>query len=397
MNSFRFHVATDIRFGSDQLQHLPGVLAEYGKRVLLTYGGGSIKQFGLYDEVIKLLNHNEFHIVELSGIEPNPRIESVYEGVKLIREHELDVILAVGGGSVIDASKVMAAGVYYEGDAWDLMLDSAKIGRAVPLVNILTLAATGTEMNRNAVISNLNTNEKLGAKAWELLPKASFLDPTNTFTVSAYQTAAGVADTLSHLFEQYFNRTAGVEVQNNIAEGLMKAVFKYGPIALEKPNDYEARANLLWASTLSLNGLPSVGKTGGWTCHPIEHVWSAHYDITHAIGLAILTPRWMKHCMEVDQTTHTYFATYGRNVFGITEENDEVAAYQAMEKTYHFFKNEMKIPMTLPEVGITTDEKVDLMSKQAVDGGLNTTNPFVSLTAKDVAKITHACFLPMVF
>lgn len=397
MNNFRFHVATDIRFGSDQLQHLPGVLAEYGKRVLLTYGGGSIKQFGLYDEVIKLLNNNDFHIVELSGIEPNPRIESVYEGVKLIREHELDVILAVGGGSVIDASKIIAAGVYYEGDAWDLMLDSAKIGRAVPLVDVLTLAATGTEMNRNAVISNLNTNEKLGAKAWELLPKASFLDPTNTFTVSAYQTAAGVADTLSHLFEQYFNRTMGVEVQNNIAEGLMKAVFKYGPIALENPKDYEARSNLLWASTLALNGLASVGKTGGWTCHPIEHVWSAYYDITHAIGLAILTPRWMKHCLEVDETTHARFATFGRNVFGILEENDEVAAYQVIEKTYNFFKNEMKIPMTLPEVGIETDEKVDHMSAQAIDEGLDVGNPFVALTAADIAKMTRECFAPMTF
>ena len=395
MNHFRFHVSTDIRFGSGQLKHLPDVLAEYGKRVLLTYGGGSIKQFGLYDEVIKLLNDHDFHVIELSGIEPNPRIESVYEGVALIREHQLDVILAVGGGSVVDASKVMAAGVYYEGDAWDLMLDPSKVGRAVPLVDVLTLAATGTEMNRNAVITNFKTREKLGTRGWELLPKASFLDPTHTFTVSAYQTAAGVADTLSHLFEQYFNRTTGVAVQNNMAEGLMKAVFKYGPIALEHPTDYEARANLLWASTLALNGLTSAGKTGGWTCHPIEHVWSAYYDITHAIGLAILTPRWMKYCLEMDPTTLPYFATYGRNVFGMIEKSDEVVAYQAIKKTYHFFKDDMKIPMTLPEVGIETDELVDQMSAQAVDGKLDGAHPFVTLTAKDVATITLACFSPM--
>jgi butanol dehydrogenase len=204
MNNFRMYVPTDIRFGKDHLNELPEVLASYGKRVLLAYGGGSIKRFGLYDKVVNLLESNGFQIVELTGIEPNPKIASVREGVKLIREHALDVILAVGGGSVVDAAKVIAGGVYYDGDAWDLVEDSSKMGKAVPIVDILTLAATGTEMNRNAVISNPERNEKLGTSGWELLPKVSFLDPTNTFTVPAHQTAAGAADILSHLFEQYF-------------------------------------------------------------------------------------------------------------------------------------------------------------------------------------------------
>lgn len=217
MENFQLYLPTDIRFGKDRLAELPEVLAQYGKRVLLAYGGGSIKQSGLYDRIKELLAQ-DFEVVELSGIEPNPRIASVREGVVLIRDNQLDVILAVGGGSVVDAAKVIAAGVHYDGDAWDLVLDSRKIGKAVPIVDILTLAATGTEMNRNAVISNPETNEKLGTGGWELIPRASFLDPTLTYTVSKWQTAAGTADMLSHLFEQYFNRTEGVDVQDSIAE-----------------------------------------------------------------------------------------------------------------------------------------------------------------------------------
>ena len=393
MNNFRMYVPTDIRFGKDRLNELPEVLASYGKRVLLAYGGGSIKRFGLYDKVVNLLESNGFQIVELTGIEPNPKIASVREGVKLIREHALDVILAVGGGSVVDAAKVIAGGVYYDGDAWDLVEDSSKIGKATPIVDILTLAATGTEMNRNAVISNPERNEKLGTSGWELLPKVSFLDPTNTFTVPASQTAAGAADILSHLFEQYFNRTAGVTVQDNIAEGLMKAVIQHAPTAIQTPDDYIARANILWASTLALNGIPGNGRAGGWTCHPIEHELSAYYDITHGIGLAILTPRWMSYCLEHDATTVAKFAQYGRNVWHLEGEDDTVA-HQAVKATHDFLIS-LCIPMTLPEVGITTDELVPEMSAQAVRHGHLTQNAYVSLDNEDVAEIIRASFVEM--
>lgn len=393
MKNFRMYVPTDIRFGKDRLNELPEVLDSYGKRVLLAYGGGSIKRFGLYDKIIALLESNGFQIVELTGIEPNPKIASVREGVKLVREHQLDVILAVGGGSVVDAAKVIAAGVYYDGDAWDLVTDSSLMGKAVPIVDILTLAATGTEMNRNAVISNPERNEKLGTSGWEILPKVSFLDPTNTYTVPAWQTAAGAADILSHLFEQYFNRTVGVDVQDNIAEGLMKAVIKHAPIALETPDDYIARANILWASTLALNGIPGNGRAGGWTCHPIEHELSAYYDITHGIGLAILTPRWMKYCLEHDTTTIAKFAQYGQHVWGLEGDDAEIA-HAAVKATYDFLKS-LSIPMTLPEVGIKTDELVDEMSRQAVLHGNLTTAPFVKLEPADVAEIIRAAFTEM--
>lgn len=397
MENFSFYVPTDIRFGTDRLGELPQVLSSFGKSVLFVYGGGSIKKSGLYDQVHDLLQNGGFDVVELSGVEPNPRIESVREGIRLIRENQLDVILAVGGGSVIDASKVIAGGVFYEGDPWDLVADSKKMGKAIPIVDILTLAATGTEMNRNAVISNPDTNEKLGTSGADLIPRVSFLDPAMTYTVSKWQTAAGAADILSHLFEQYFNRTAGVMVQDNIAEALMKTVIHYAPIALAEPENYEARANLLWASTLALNGLVGNGRRGGWTCHPIEHELSAYYDITHGIGLAILTPRWMRYCVEKDAATHAKFANYGKQVWGLTGHTEKEIAVEAVNKTYDFFKTQLNIPMTLQEIGIETQELVQEMSEQAVlHGSLSSeAKPFVPLDVTAVSAILQDCFAGM--
>jgi alcohol dehydrogenase YqhD (iron-dependent ADH family) len=396
MQNFRFYVPTDIRFGTDRLSELPEALSSVGKRVLLVYGGGSIKKSGLYDKVQEQLVKGGFEVVELSGIEPNPKIQSVRSGVKLIREHQLEVILAVGGGSVIDTAKVIAAGVFYEGDPWDLVVDSSKIKQALPIVDILTLAATGTEMNRNAVISNPDTKEKLGTGGAELIPHVSFLDPTTTFSVSKWQTAAGAADILSHLFEQYFNRTKAVQVQDNIAEALMKVVVDFAPVAFENPDDYDARANLLWASTLALNGLVGNGRSGGWTCHPIEHELSAFYDITHGIGLAILTPRWMDYCITHDPSTHEKFAKYGAAVWGLSGDSQAEIARKAVKSTYEFFEDQLKIPMTLQKVGIETTELVDEMSQQAVvHGELNTEGPFVRLDEKAVKSIITACFEEM--
>ncbi|MDR2833723.1 MAG: iron-containing alcohol dehydrogenase [Streptococcaceae bacterium] len=398
MENFRMYVPTDIRFGKNRLDELPESLAQFGKRVLLVYGGGSIKKSGLYQQVIDLLNANDFYIQELSGIEPNPRIESVNEGASLIKEHNLEVILAVGGGSVVDAAKVMAGAAYYDGDAWDLIVNKELMydRKALPLVDILTLAATGTEMNRNAVISNLAINEKKGTWGWNLIPQVSFLDPTTTYTVNKWQTAAGVADTLSHLFEQYFNRTTGVELQDNIAEGIMKTVIKYGPIAIVQPEDYDARSNLLWASTLALNGLTSDGKAGGWSCHTIEHKLSAYYDITHGTGLAIITPRWMKHCIDTDSSTHEKFAIWAKNVFDIHEKTNELTARKGVETLYNFFKQEMLIPMTLQETGIPDTKDVLAMSSEAVNhGGLNTNRIFVPMEIEDVEKILLESFVEM--
>jgi alcohol dehydrogenase YqhD (iron-dependent ADH family) len=384
MYNFRFHAYTDIRFGKGQVKCLPELLAPFGKKVLMVYGGGSIRKSGLYDQVKELLAG--FEVSELSGVKPNPDISSVREGGKICKEKGIDVVLAVGGGSTIDASKVIAAAAFYEGDAWDLVIEPSKIGKVLPIVSVLTLAATGSEMNVNAVISNQETNDKYGTYADAFVPMASVCDPTYLFTLPAIQTAAGTADILSHIFEQYFQKDSGAYITDSIAEGIMKTCIKFCPIALNEPENYDARANLMWASTLALNSLCSRGKGGAWTCHPIEHELSAFYDITHGVGLAIVTPAWMRYILN-DETVEK-FAAYARNVWDIDEADAYACANAGIDATQNFFK-ECGIPMTLGELGID-DSKFEIMAEKAVRiGGLS--DAFVALTAEDVVAILKAC------
>lgn len=384
MKNFRYHAYTDIRFGKGQTDCLPELLAPYGKKVLLVYGGGSIRKNGLYDRVKELLK--DFEVYELPGVEPNPKITSVREGVTICRDKGIEAILAVGGGSTIDASKVIAGGAFYEGDPWDLVLDGGKIGKVLPIVTVLTLAATGSEMNGNAVISNMDTNEKLGTYAHDFIPRASVCDPSYLFSLPPRQTAAGTADIMSHIFEQYFQEESGAFISDRFAEGLLKACIKYCPVALEEPDNYEARANLMWASTQALNGLTASGKGGAWTCHPIEHELSAFYDITHGVGLAIVTPRWMRYILN-DETVEK-FCEYGRNVWCITEADPYKCASRAIDATENFFR-ECEIPMTLTELGIDAS-RFEVMAEDAVKfGGLG--GAYVPLDKEDVMAILKEC------
>lgn len=385
MNNFEYSVPTKVFFGKGQIARLGEAVSLIGTRALLVYGGGSIKRMGLYDTVISQLQENNIPVFELSGVEPNPRIESVREGVRICREKEIDVILAVGGGSSIDCAKVVAAGACYDGDAWDLVIHPEKIKKALPLVSVLTLSATGSEMNGNAVISDMSKNDKFGTGGELLKPKISFLDPEYTYSVPKNQTAAGTADIMSHVFEQYFNLVPGTFLQSRLAESILKTCIKYGSIAVKDPGDYEARSNLMWASSLALNGLLSYGADVAWTVHPMEHELSAFYDITHGVGLAILTPNWMKYVLN-DRTVDK-FVEYGMNVWGIAPQGDKFEiANQAIEKTREFF-SELGIPATLREVGIS-EEKLELMAKKAATMGLE--QAFVPLDAKDVLAIFKA-------
>lgn len=380
MNNFRFHAYTDIRFGKGQIDTLPSILSLYGKKVLLVYGGGSIKKIGLYDKVKELIK--DFNITELSGVEPNPRITSVREGAKLCKENKIEVVLAVGGGSVIDASKVIAGAANYDGDAWDLVINPEKISKVLPIVTVLTLSATGTEMNRNAVISNMETNDKFGTSSEDFIPAASICDPEYLYTLPNIQTVAGTADIMSHVYEQYFQKNNSAFLADSISEGILKTCIKYCPIALQEPNNYEARANLMWASTLALNGLPSSGKGGAWTCHPIEHELSAYYDITHGVGLAIITPRWMRYILN-DETVDK-FCAYAENVWNITDKDKYEAANKAIDVTEQFFKD-CGIPMRLSEVGID-DSKFDIMAEKAVKYG-TLSYAYAALKKEDVINI----------
>ncbi|MCT0011158.1 iron-containing alcohol dehydrogenase [Weissella cibaria] len=390
MEDFRFVNKTDIRFGKNHIdEELHDAVAQYGQNVLLAYGGGSIKRSGLYERVMKALEG--LNVVELTGIAPNPKIDSVREGQRLAKEHDIDVILAVGGGSVIDASKVIASAKFYDGDAWDLVADRGAKSRQnidqLPVVDILTLAATGTEMNPGSVISNPELKVKVVTYGPNT-PAVSFLDPQLTYSVSKWQTAAGSFDIFSHLSEQYFDRANDTDISDGMIEGMMRAVIKWAPVALATPDHYEARANLMWASTMALNGLVRSGNVNGWTVHPIEHELSAYYDITHGVGLGILTPRWMKRALSAE--TVAKFARFGRNVWSIQGDDDQVVAEKAIQATYDWIKS-LDIPMTLQGVEITDDTNFRAMAESAVKiGRLDQEGGYVNLTVDDVVALYQA-------
>jgi hypothetical protein len=387
MNSFVYDIPTKVYFGSDQLGHLGDELKRFGNRVLLTYGGGSIKKTGLYDRVTAEIRRAGLELFELSGIEPNPRVDSVRKGAELCRREKIDVLLAVGGGSVIDATKFIGAGTFYDGDPWELSTGKGEIKACLPIVTVLTLSATGSEMDMGGVISNPETKDKLGRLDPHMLPKVSFLDPVNTYTVSAYQTACGSADILSHLFEVYFNMQPDLYMLDCFMEGLMKTVIRYTPVAIEKPDDYEARANLMWASSWAINGFVNGGKEQEWTCHPIEHEVSAIYDITHGLGLAIITPRWMEYCL--DETTVSKYRQFAVNVFGIDENEPPMsAAKAAIAKLSDFLFGTLGLKSTFSALGID-DSNFALMARKACEG--KAIHGFKTLTPDDVEKILRMC------
>ena len=388
MNSFVYNIPTKVYFGENQLGHLGEELRKFGRRVLLTYGGGSIKRNGLYDRVIEELSKADLEVFELSGIEPNPRIESVREGVKICKEQGIDVLLAVGGGSTIDATKFMAAGACVEHDAWEFFGANAKpINEALPIVTILTLSATGSEMDTGGVISNLATGDKLGRLAAPLLPRVSFLDPTLTYSVSKYQTACGAADIMSHIIEVYFNTQEDLFMLDCFMEGMLKTVVKYASIAVAEPENYEARANIMWTSSWAINGFINGGKRKAWSCHPMEHELSAVYDITHGLGLAILTPRWMKYCL--DETTVDKYVQYGVNVFGIDPSLDKMEiAKRSIALTEEFLFEKLGLQRTFTEVGIKREDFKMMAQKACRYGDIK---GFKTLTPADVEAIFEMC------
>ena len=385
MQNFDYMTPTRLIFGKDCITKLPEVMNAVGKKVLLTYGGGSIKKIGLYDKVKELLK--DFEIIELSGIQPNPKYDpSVLDGVRLCKDNDIDVILAVGGGSVLDCSKAIAAGAKYDGDPWDLISCKAKAKAALPIVDILTLAATGSEYDYYGVISRTETNDKIGYGDPLLYPVVSFLDPAYTFTVSKKQTAAGCADAMNHIMEQYFCEDSTI-LNDGFMEAGLKSLMINTKKCLEAPEDYTARAEMMLTCTYGCNGIYSLGSSySGWPCHGMEHALSAYYDITHGEGLAIITPRWMKHILS--EKTIDRFVKYGVNVFGIDSSLDKFdIAEKAIQATYDFFKS-IGIPMTLREVGID-ESRIDEMAHHVAENeGLE--NAWAPLLEKDIAEIFRA-------
>ncbi len=386
MLDFDYSIPTEVYFGTNKIQRIAKEIKKYGNRILFVYGQGSINKIGLYDEIVKILNDNGIIYEELSGVKPNPRIDSVRKGIEICKQNNLEFILAVGGGSVIDCAKAISAGFYYKGDPWDIFLRKAHVLESLPLGSVLTLAATGSEMNGNSVVSNTDTKQKLVISSDLLRPKFSVLDPNYTLSVPNNQTAAGVVDIFSHIIEQYFSPVKEAFLQDRMAEGILKTCIKYGPIALKEPENYEARANLLWAGSLALNGLLSYGKIGDWATHYIEHEVSAIYDVTHGVGLAILTPHWMEYVLN-DSTAYK-FKEYSRNVWGVEVSNPIMVSKEGINKTKEFF-NSLGMPSTLQEIGVEEGSLKEMAKKAATFGELGS---FQKLNKDDILSILKNAF-----
>lgn len=378
---------TKVYFGHDAMSHIHEELPRWGKNVLLVYGGGSIKESGIYDKVVDEIRKAGVSAYEISGVKPNPELPLAVKGARFCREAGIDLILAVGGGSVIDTAKVIAGSALYEGDPWELVKSRAQISRALPLLAIPTMAATGSEMNSCAVITNPDTHEKLGWTTEALRPKVSFLDPKNTFTVSPAQTAFGSADILSHILEVYLNRAEGFDAMDGFMESMMRSVIRWAPLAMADGANEEARANLLWNSEWAINDLIDRGHSVSWSCHALEHELSAFYPVPHGLGLAILTPAFMEYVLNED--TAPRLAHFAVRVMGVKEGKNEMkTARKGIKKLRKFFRKALSLPGSLSEIGMDDalfeDMAAHAMAWKGEDGILH---GFYPLTEEDFVAI----------
>ncbi|NBD23101.1 iron-containing alcohol dehydrogenase [Paenibacillus glycinis] len=383
MESFAFHNPTKLLFGKGQVSSLKKEIPAYGKRVLLLYGGGSIKKSGLYDKVIGELNEIDAYVVELGGVEPNPRLTTVNQGIALIRENQLDFILAVGGGSVIDAAKAIAAGVPYDGDVWDIVTSKAKApSSAVPIGTVITIAGTGSEMNGNSVITNWETNTKAFFNSNHVLPRFSILDPELTSTVPRDQTVYGSVDIMAHVFEQYFHASSNAPLQERIGEAILRTVIETAPKLVNDLNNYDYREVMLLNGTLALNGLTGMGVNPDWATHLIEHAVSAVHDIPHGGGIAIIAPHWMEHVAAVRPEK---VAQLGVRVFDLdpTGKTDAELASEAIQALRAFWAS-IGAPAKLSDYGID-DKEIELMTERAMLA--EQIGNYVPLTKDDVRTI----------
>ncbi|MCY7750998.1 iron-containing alcohol dehydrogenase [Bacillus inaquosorum] len=388
MENFTYYNPTKLIFGKGQIEQLRKELKQYGKNVLLVYGGGSIKRNGLYDQVTGILKEEGAVVHELSGVEPNPRLATVEKGIDLCREHHIDFLLAVGGGSVIDCTKAIAAGVKYDGDAWDIFSKKVTAEDALPFGTVLTLAATGSEMNPDSVITNWETNEKYVWGSNVTHPRFSILDPVNTFTVPENQTVYGMVDMMSHVFEQYFHNVENTPLQDRMCFAVLQTVIETAPKLLEDLENYELRETILYAGTIALNGTLQMGYFGDWASHTMEHAVSAVYDIPHAGGLAILFPNWMRYTLD---TNVGRFKNLMLNMFDIDTEGktDKEIVLEGIDKLSAFWTS-LGAPSRLADYNIGEDKLeliADIAAKEMEHGGFGN---FQKLNKDDVLAILRA-------
>jgi alcohol dehydrogenase YqhD (iron-dependent ADH family) len=383
MINFEFQNETKILFGRDTENNVGQNVVKYSKNILFLYGGGSIKKIGLYDKVVDSLKQEEVSYTELSGVVANPRLSLVYEGIKICKEKNIDFILAVGGGSVIDTAKAIACGVFFEGDVWDIISNRASIERMLPIGTILTIPAAGSESSDSAVITNEELQLKLGFGSPLMRPKFSILNPELTFTLPNYQTACGCMDIMAHTMERYFTNEDHVEITDRFCESLLKTIINNLPIALKDNTNYDARAEIMWSGTLAHNNMLGTGRIEDWANHGMEHEISAFYDIAHGAGLAITYPAWMRYISKKNPKKLLQFV---QNVLDIdVKDAKEEALTKGIEKFESFLK-ECGLPIRLKDAGIN-DEKIELMAERCTGNNSWKIGNYVKLGKEEVLEI----------
>lgn len=381
VENFIFHNETKLVFGKETIGKIGEEIKASGiKKVLMLCGAGSIKKNGVYDQVVESLKKNQISWVEVWGVKPNPVLSKVHEAIAVARKENVEGVLGVGGGSVIDSAKVVAAGVVYNGDIWDAFIGRYKVEKALPIFAVLTISATGTEMNGNAVITNEKTQEKFAVSSKVLYPKVSIIDPSVQASLPKEQTVYGAVDAIAHILEYYFDGSDSL-AQNEISEALIRTIMTCTEQLLSDPNDYEARANFAWSATLALNGLTAAGRRGGdWACHRIEHSLSALYDIAHGAGLAIVFPAWMKH---VWKQKPEQFVRFAKKIFSVSGEGESVVL-DGIE-TFKSWLKKIGAPVSLKDVNIPASDLDKIVDN--VFRGSGTLGRLKKLNRDDVKRI----------
>lgn len=385
MQNFRFYSPTYFCFGKDTESKTAGLVKRFGgSKVLIHYGGGSVKRNGIFDRVTASLDEAGIPFVELGGVMPNPRSGLVYQGIELCRKEAVDFILAVGGGSAIDSAKAIAAGVLYDGDFWDYFTKGKGVREALPIGTVLTIAAAGSEGSGDAVITHEDGMLKRGASGDGMRPKFSIMNPENTCTLPAYQTACGITDIMAHVCERYFTNTKDVEITDRLCEGILKTMINETPKVIADPNDYEARANIMWAGMIAHNNICGVGRKQDWSSHALEHELSALYDVAHGAGLAVIMPAWMTYVMNHDVNRFVQFAVRVWDC-DMNFAEPEITAREGIARFGSFLKS-IGMPRSFAEIEAREDdipklvEQLNVSDSQPIGG-------FMKLEPKDCEAI----------
>lgn len=388
MENFAYYTPTKVVFGKDEEKNVGKLAKDFGaKKVLIHYGGGSAVRSGLIDRIKTSLSEENISFVELGGVKPNPRLSLIYEGIKLAKENGVDFILAVGGGSVIDSAKGIGYGVANPDieDVWDLYIGKKKTQKCAPIGVVLTIAAAGSEMSSGSVVTKEDEQLKRSYGCDNARPKFAIMNPELTYTLPKYQIACGVVDIMMHTMERYFSPVGNLELTDKIAEGLLRTMIKYGKLSLENPHNYEARAEIMWASSLAHNGLTGCGGIGDWSTHQLEHDLGGVYDIAHGAGLSAVWGSWARY---VYKENPKRFVQFAENVFGIEKiGTDEEVAIKGIEAMENFYKD-IEMPISISETGITlSDEDVEMLAEKCSNNGTRYIGSFKKLFKEDMAKI----------